>query len=58
MDVLTKGRKQTQFNLRIDPDLLQWVRDEGGKLERPMNYMINHAIKQFKKSQELKDAKA
>lgn len=48
----TNSRNKVQFNLRLDPELLEWVRNEGKKYERPANYVINHAIKQLKKTSE------
>ena len=53
MEQLTKPHRKEQYNLRIDPDLLAWLREQAVKHERPVNYIINHAIKQFKKHQEL-----
>jgi uncharacterized protein (DUF4415 family) len=48
----TSSRNKVQFNLRIDPELLEWIKNEGKKYERPANYVINHAIKQLKKASE------
>jgi uncharacterized protein (DUF4415 family) len=52
MSLEAKQRKP-QFNLRLDQDTLDWIKAEAKKYDRPMNYMIIHAIKQFKKSQEI-----
>lgn len=55
MEALTKHcrRLKTQFNLRLEPELLTWLKEEAKKHDRPVNYVIIHAIKQFRKSQEL-----
>jgi predicted transcriptional regulator len=52
MSLEAKQRKP-QFNLRLDQDLLDWIKGQAEKNDRPMNYVIVHAIKQFKKSQEI-----
>lgn len=43
-----KGRTKVQYNLRIEPELLDWLRTQGRVYDRPVNYLINHAIKQMK----------
>lgn len=56
MEKLTKPASQrlkVQYNLRIEPELLEWLKEQGEKYERPVNYIINHAIKQLKKEQEI-----
>ena len=53
MEFLTKPQHKTQFNLRLDPELHKWLKDQSIKHDRPINYIINHAIKQFKKGQEI-----
>lgn len=55
MEALTKTYRnlKSQFNLRLDPELLAWIKEEAKKHDRPMNYVIIHAIKQFRKQQEL-----
>lgn len=52
MDMQIK-KKPTQFNLHIDQDLKDWVKEQGEKHERPMNYIIVHAIKQLRKQQSI-----
>ena len=55
MEKLVKKSRnlKAQFCLRIDPDVLAWLKDEAEKHDRPINYVINHAIKQFRKQQEI-----
>ena len=53
METLTKPRRKVQFNLRLDQETLDWVKEQAAKYDRPMNYMIVHAIKQLKKQQEI-----
>lgn len=55
MEALIKKHKNLKalFNLRIDSELLTWLKEEAKKHDRPVNYVIIHAIKQFRKSQEL-----
>lgn len=50
------NHSKVQYNLRIEPDLLEWLREQGKEFERPVNYLINHAIKQMKA--EIESAKA
>lgn len=47
---------KVQYNLRIEPELLKWLKDLGLEYERPVNYLINRAIKQMKN--EIESAKA
>lgn len=47
---------KVQYNLRIEPELLKWLKDLGLEYERPVNYLINHAIKQMKS--EIENVKA
>ncbi|MEB3753820.1 DNA-binding protein [Acinetobacter sp. MD2(2019)] len=62
MELPTKPKKgrathaKVQYNLRIDPDLLNWLKDLGCEYERPVNYLINHAVKQMKEA--IESAKA
>lgn len=44
-------RSKIQFNLRTDPELMEWLKIQSEKYERPVNYIINYAIKQLKKEQ-------
>lgn len=53
MEGLTEQRRKVQYNLRIEPEMLAWIKEQAAKYDRPVNYMIIHAIKQFKKQQEL-----
>lgn len=53
MDVLVRGKKDVQFNLRLEKETMDWIKQQAIKYDRPMNYMILHAIKQFKKQQEI-----
>lgn len=54
MELPTKPKKgkathnKVQYNLRIEPELLNWLKELGGEYERPVNYLINHAIKEMK----------
>ncbi|MEC8055580.1 MAG: DNA-binding protein [Pseudomonadota bacterium] len=45
-------RAKVQYNLRIEPELLNWLKELGGECERPVNYLINHAIKEMKLAKE------
>lgn len=56
MDPIPKKPKQqkAQYNLRIDHELLEWAKEQAEKHDRPVNYIINHALKQFRKHQEQK----
>lgn len=59
MELPTKPKgthAKVQYNLRIEPELLKWLKELGGEYERPINYLINHAIKQMKN--EIESAKA
>lgn len=47
---------KVQYNLRIEPEMLNWLKTQGKEYERPVNYLINHAIKQMKA--EIESAKA
>ena len=49
----TGQRTKIQYNLRLDPELMKWLKEQAKKYERPVNYIINHAIKQLKQQQEL-----
>lgn len=51
MELPTKSkgeRTKVQYNLRIEPELMDWLKDLGREYERPVNYLINHAVKQMK----------
>lgn len=50
------SRGKVQYNLRIEPELMEWLRNLGQEYERPVNYLINHAVKQMKN--EIESAKA
>lgn len=45
-----------QYNLRIDAELHQWLKEIAERNERPINYVITQAIKKMRK--EMEDAKA
>lgn len=47
---------KVQYNLRIEPELLTWLKELGVEYERPVNYLINHAVKQMQKT--IESAKA
>lgn len=49
-------RTKIQYNLRIEPELMDWLKELGHEYERPVNYLINHAVKQMKN--EIESAKA
>lgn len=51
MELPTKAKNEQtkiQYNLRIEVELMTWLKDLGQEYERPVNYLINHAIKQMK----------
>lgn len=56
MDPIPKNDQhlKAQFKLRIDQDLLDWLKEQAAENDRPVNYIINHALKQFRKHQEQK----
>ncbi|CAP01139.1 hypothetical protein ABSDF1802 [Acinetobacter baumannii SDF] len=56
MRVLSKPQRKTQYNLRIDQELHEWLKEVAAKNERPVNYVINQAIKNMRK--EIEGAKA
>lgn len=59
MELPTKPKcthTKVQYNLRIEPELLEWLKELGQEYERPINYLINHAVKQMKS--EIESAKA
>lgn len=41
-------RNKVQYNLRIEPELMEWLKATGKDYERPVNYLINHAVKQMR----------
>jgi uncharacterized protein (DUF4415 family) len=49
-------RTKVQYNLRIETELLDWLKKQGEVYERPVNFLINHAVKQMKA--EIESAKA
>jgi predicted transcriptional regulator len=53
MQQMTKQRRKVQYNLRIDPEMLAWLKEQAEKYDRPVNYMIIHAVKQLKQQQEI-----
>lgn len=54
MEMLTKPtttqRSKIQYNLRIEPEMMDWLKELGREYERPVNYLINHAVKQMKEA--------
>ena len=59
MELLTKPKRtrtKIQYNLRIDPELMEWLKETGKEYERQVNYLINHAVKQMK--EKIESAKA
>lgn len=56
MTVLTKPQRKLQYNLRIEHDLFEWLKKVAEENERPVNYVINQAIKNMRK--EIEGAKA
>ncbi len=50
------SRVKVQYNLRIEPELMDWLKNLGQEYERPVSYLINHAVKQMKN--EIESAKA
>lgn len=53
VETITKPKRKVQYNLRTEPEILQWLKEQSAKHDRPINYIINHAIKQFKQQQEI-----
>ena len=43
---------KAQFNLRANPELMLWVREQSIRFDCSMNHIVNHAIKQLRKTQE------
>ncbi|HDG7210051.1 Arc family DNA-binding protein [Acinetobacter baumannii] len=56
MSVLTKPHRKLQYNLRIEHELHDWLKKIAEENERPVNYVINQAIKNMRK--EIEGAKA
>lgn len=52
----TSSKAKVQYNLRTDPELMEWLKKTGKEYERPVNYVINQAIKNMRK--EIEGAKA
>ncbi|MEZ6840934.1 DNA-binding protein [Acinetobacter baumannii] len=48
MGVLSKPQRKMQFNLRIEHELHEWLQRKKEN-ERPVNYVINQAIKNMRK---------
>ncbi|ENV53907.1 MULTISPECIES: Arc family DNA-binding protein [Acinetobacter] len=53
MESELKKRQGQQFKLRIPDDLYEWVKKTAQENDRPMAYIVNRAIKQLKKEQEI-----
>lgn len=51
----TKGKKQfgQQYNVRLDPTLHAWLKQQAELHDRSINYLINQAVKSFKQQREL-----
>lgn len=56
MGAITKPQRKMQYNLRIDHELHEWLKSVAKENERPVNYVINQAIKNMR--QEIESAKA
>lgn len=56
MEAITKPQRKMQFNLRIEQELHDWLKKIAEENERPVNYVINQAIKNMRK--EIEGAKA
>lgn len=56
MSGLTKPQRKLQYNLRIEHELHDWLKKIAEENERPVNYVINQAIKNMRK--EIEGAKA
>lgn len=52
MGVLSKPQRKMQFNLRIEHELHEWLKKVAEENERPVNYVINQAIKNMRKEAE------
>ncbi|MEM9993564.1 MAG: Arc family DNA-binding protein [Acinetobacter pittii] len=56
MPGITKPQRKMQYNLRIEQELHDWLKKVAEENERPVNYVINQAIKNMRK--EIEGAKA
>ena len=56
MEAITKPQRKMQYNLRIDHELHEWLKEVATENERPVNYVITQAIKKLRK--EIESAKA
>lgn len=52
MTGITKPQRKMQFNLRMEHELHEWLKKTAEENERPINYVINQAIKNMKKQSE------
>ncbi|HBN5965372.1 TPA: Arc family DNA-binding protein [Acinetobacter baumannii] len=48
LDII-KPRHKIQYNLRIEHELHDWLKKIAKENERPVNYVINQAIKNMRK---------
>lgn len=48
-----KRRQGQQFKLRMPDELYEWLKKTAQENDRPMSYIVNHAVKQLKKQQEI-----
>lgn len=56
MEAITKPQRKMQYNLRIEHELHEWLKEVATENERPVNYVITQAIKKLRK--EIESAKA
>lgn len=47
------GHLNTQYNLRLEPALHKWLKEEAERQERSVNFLINKAVKLFKQQREI-----
>lgn len=43
---------QAQFKWRTSDDVLNWLREKSSEYDRPINYLITHAVKQMREQME------
>jgi hypothetical protein len=44
--------EKVQYNLRTEPELMNWLKEQSVKYDRSVNFLINRAIKNLKKELE------
>ncbi|WP_225761655.1 Arc family DNA-binding protein [Acinetobacter sp. Marseille-P8610] len=56
MEAIIKPQRKMQYNLRIDQELHDWLKEVAAENERPVNFVITQAIKKLRN--EIESAKA